>query len=677
MSAPARDTTLERLLGPEGIAARAHGAWELRDAQLSMAKAVLSTLTGARGSRVLAVEAPTGVGKTLAYLCAAAVSGRTVLVATNTKTQEQQIADKDLPFLARLLPELGMSLVEATPVGPEAAPGRVRFAVMKGRGNYLCLHRLGRRLRERPMALFSEDPLDRIAAWSETTRTGDRAELSELPDDGAIWRAIDARSEACVGTACSLFERCFVVRMKRSAANADLVIANHHLVLSDLALEASSRLRGGPGLGRVVPRADALVLDEAHALEEAACAFFGGELTEGRIERLVADTESYAATLMGPGLSLNEAARHVARTASRVFRALPGEGPDDERRSFTRDDPALDPARREAEEAEAALLSLAERLGDPNPVAKALARRAEACASDLLFTLGAKDSSLAYFSERARGALGAVPVEVGPILEETLFGSFPRVVLTSATLSTGRPEDPHEGFEFFLTGIGAPDHTHILELTSPFDLAHQAALYLPSDLPEPDQPGYFEASTDRMEALIELVGGGAFLLFTSHRALNAAHTRLAPRLRHPVLAQGQAPKPELLRRFVERAPAVLFATASFWEGVDVPGDPLRLVVVDRLPFASPSDPLVRARIKRLEERGENPFASFQLPKAVLRLKQAFGRLIRSRTDRGIVAVLDARISRRAYGHAFVSALAEPARLTSLPALEDWWQGANL
>ncbi|MBI4820884.1 MAG: ATP-dependent DNA helicase [Deltaproteobacteria bacterium] len=667
MSEPLRSLSIEALLGGTGLAARVHDAWEHREPQLDMARRVLSALMDT--PQVLAVEAPTGVGKTLAYLVAAAVSQRSVLVATHTKTQEQQIIEKDLPLLAQLLAHTGVEVVRASPDGPVASPRRLRFAVMKGRANYLCRHRLSKRLSEERLTLFGRSPLQVVADWSERTDTGDRAELGELREDDSFWSSIDARSEVCVATRCSLYESCFVVRMKRAAANADLVIVNHHLLLSDLALSEAVPF-GGVGLGRVVPRAEALVVDEAHALEEAAVTFFGGELSRARIDRLASDVESYADQRLGLGLPLVEAARTVSRICVRLFDSLPP-SIDEERRSFFVGDASLADTRELGREAEAALLLLSDRLGRIDPVAEALALRAERFAEAMIFVLEAKDSSFAYYAERERagGTLGALPVEVGSILRHSLFGAFPRVVLTSATLATG---DPRDGFGYFLSGVGAPPDAHSVRLESPFDLLSQAALYLPRDLPEPDRAAFLEAATDRIEALVDLVGGGAFLLFTSHRALEAAHRLLAPRLRHPILVQGDAPKSELLRRFVERRPAVLFATASFWEGVDVPGDPLRLVVVDRLPFASPQDPLVRARIRSHEERGEDPFASFQLPKAVLRLKQAFGRLIRTQKDRGIVAVLDARITKRTYGRAFLDAL-PGSRIDSFASLEDWWR----
>jgi ATP-dependent DNA helicase DinG len=660
------------VLGPGGALARAHPRWEPRAEQLEMAEAVAAAL---RAGGSLAVEAPTGVGKTLGYLVPALLDGRRVIVSTHTKTLQEQIVEKDLPILARALAELGVTL-RAADLWDEgrSEDDEARWALMKGRGNYLCLDRLDRQRRQGRLAFAQnpDDPVDRIAGWARETESGDRSELSWLAEDNPLWAELDARAEICQGKKCARYDDCFVVRMRRRAAVADVIVVNHHLLLADLALKAEASLSPeGRSFGEVIPKADALIIDEAHALEEIASDYFGGDVSSRRLERLAKDAAAWVAFLSTDGRRhpVDDLLLSAAMAAEAVFRALP----DTDGRVRLDDAPRFREARRLAPPAAEALEALAAgielRSEGVDPVGESIARRARDLGAALGFVLGAAEADYVYWvDKRGRSArLGASPIEVAPLLREHLFGRFDAVVMTSATLTTRGDR----GFGYFLGRIGAPASTDTQALGSPFDYPRQVALYLPPAVPEPNEPGFLEAACAVGEELIELVGGGAFFLFTSHRMMRAACERLRPHIDHPVLLQGEAPKAELLRAFVRKAPAVLFATASFWEGVDVPGDPLRLVIIDRLPFAAPTDPVVAARAARIEARGHSPFATYQVPQAILRLKQGFGRLVRTRDDRGVVALLDRRVRTKAYGRQFLNALPPATRVSDPEHLRRW------
>ena len=667
-----RPPTVRDILGPDGIAERIVPGFSFRPAQLAMAEALAKCFSG---GGVTVVEAPTGVGKTLAYLVPALLSGRRVVVSTHTKTLQDQIVDKDLPALAELLVHEGIELVRATPdVAPEH--GALRYALMKGRTNYLCLERLARRTRQSSFD-FDHDLLGEISVWSRSSPRGDRAELGHLSEREPLWAELDARSETCLGIKCPHYDACFVMRMRQEAEAAQLVVVNHHLLLADIALQAQSSLTAnGRAFGRVIPAADVLVLDEAHTLEETASEFFGGRVSTRQLDRLARDITTRVTERTG-GLATNapfEVTRAIV-AAEAVFAALPRtEGRirilgAESRGRFAS-------ARAKAAEARDALDGLAMMLEASAPddgAVEALARRARDLAEAMRFVLDAADPDFVYWAER-RGhqvSLGASPVRVAQLLAEYLYPRFEAVALTSATLCAGRDD-----LRYFCEAVGVPEDAPALVLGSPFDFAKQAALYVPSDAARPDDPQAIESLAAHGARLIELVGGGAFFLFTSYRVMHAVHEQLHAKLEHRVLLQGDAPKRELIARFIEEAPAVLFATASFWEGVDVPGDPLRLVLIDKLPFDAPSDPIVAARSELLKAEGRSAFAHYQLPRAILRLKQGFGRLVRTSTDRGIVAVLDRRVQTRSYGPRFVASLPPARRFTEFDDLHRWWTTAG-
>jgi ATP-dependent DNA helicase DinG len=643
-------SALEEILGPTGTLSRRFEGYEQRPSQLQMARAVAGALAE---RRYLLVEAGTGTGKTLAYLVPALLSGRKVVVSTATKTLQEQIFFKDLPLLAR---ETGLSF---------------KAAYMKGRSNYLCLSRYGR-FEQEPLFQSKHDArlYPRIKAWARATETGDRAEV-ELPESFGAWRELSATADTCTGVRCPDYERCFVTRMRAEAQAADVVIVNHHLFFADLAIR-TSRSRGA---GEVIPGYDAVIFDEAHALEEIAADHFGTQVSSFRLEELCRDGErlllpdhalfaevtpswsalrSHGQTLFaavsaqlpttGESTRMTEALRVAARTHVGEVLGVLGE---------------LSEALSPAEEAEVA----------------ALGRRADELAESLRFVLAEEQEGHVHYAEqRARSVtLRAAPVDVAEELAERLYAKLDTAVFTSATLSAAG------SFEFLQRRLGLTDaqgtprvEQQTLSLPSPFRYAEQALLYVPVHLPEPNDPGFNPAAADEIEALCALTEGRAFVLCTSLRAMSELHQLLTGRLPYPMLLQGELPKHKLLERFRE-APSVLFASQSFWEGVDVPGDALSLVVIDRLPFANPRDPVVAARIEWIKKRGQAAFDSYQVPEAALSLRQGFGRLIRTQRDRGIVAVLDKRIRTKGYGKQFLASLPDATRIGERQKLGPAWE----
>ncbi|HEY3121176.1 MAG TPA: ATP-dependent DNA helicase [Vicinamibacteria bacterium] len=631
----AAQSTLSRFFAPGGALARVLPGYEERPAQQALADAVGRAL-GDGG--LLLAEAGTGTGKTLAYLLPAVELGRRVVVSTGTKTLQEQLLDKDVPLLARAL-------------------GRdIDVAVMKGRANYLCLQRYRSFGQAGSFRRLDEAPLFRVVEeWAERTETGDRGEIAGLPDAVDFWREVSAASENCIGQSCPDFDPCWVTRMRQRALEADIVVVNHHLLCADLAVRDGS-------YGGVIPEYDTVVLDEAHLLEDVATQYFGSHVSPHRLDDLCRDVlrELKAAALEAADVMAElDAIRH--RT-ERLFKLVAGLG-------GRRLAPGWMSPRVE-EEATALLLRLeglrtAVLALDERPEAlTGLAARAEQLRAELAFVLAADDDGYVYFVEaRGRGVfLRATPIEVGPMLRELLFDRMRAAVLTSATLAVDG------GFQYLKSRLGI-DSTEELLLPSPFDYDRQAVLYVPRRMPDPASPAFVDRAAEEVARLLAVSRGRAFVLFTSYANMHAVAERIAPTLPYPLLIQGDAPKAALLETFRTTPGAVLLATASFWQGVDVPGEQLSCVIVDKLPFASPADPVVGARIERLRNRGSQPFAEYQVPVAVLMLKQGLGRLIRTAADRGVLAVLDSRLLERAYGRRFLDSL-PPARIVhDLSAVE--------
>jgi len=665
--------SLREVLGPGGALSRVLPGYEPRQPQLAMAARVEDAL--AQGKALL-VEAGTGTGKTLAYLLPAARSGLKVVVSTATKTLQEQLADKDVPLLRAL--------------GVDA-----KVAFLKGRQNYLCLLRFDRFLRNPTFAVREEASLfDGIAAWAETTETGDRAELSELPENLASWRDLSASAEQCIGTKCEHYDRCFVFRMRRQAAEADVVVVNHHLFFADLALRTSS---AGDAGAAVLPRYDAVVFDEAHAVEEVATEHFGAQLSSHRVSELGRDAlrslaahasrveaAGLAARLMQEGRDFFDVALESApeRQTPLLRSSRKGGGGPPTVQSEGRW-PLLPGALQPAEAERSKLAELVRALGaavsgSGDEELALIERRCLALGADLeLFSETERRPDLIHWAESRGGHLflHASPIDVKGLLQDKLYDRIGPVVFTSATLAVAGE------LEYFARRIGLADESGPLfpleshVLASPFDYASNAALYLPREMPDPQDPSFPEAVASELRELLPITSGRAFVLFTSLRNMRAVHALLAEELPWQVLLQGEAPKAQLLKRFRDR-PSVLFASQSFWEGVDVPGEALSLVVIDKLPFAAPGEPVVAARIERLRSEGRDAFYGYQLPQAALALKQGFGRLIRSSTDRGIVAVLDGRMTRKRYGRLFIESLPRCRILRSPAEAVGFWTGKS-
>jgi ATP-dependent DNA helicase DinG len=617
-------------------------AFEPRPGQREMAAAAARAF---ESGGVLLAEAGTGTGKTLAYLVPAILSGRRVLISTGTKNLQDQIFYKDLPDLHRAL---GIDF---------------RATYMKGRGNYLCLHRFAAAHAESAAALLpraDRDVLDQLAEWADQTETGDRTEIEDLPDNLAVWNDVAATSENCIGTECSLFQDCFVTRMRQQAAESDVVIVNHHLLCADAAVRQSA-------YGEVIPACNAAVIDEAHQLEDVATQYFGIEVSNHRIDELYRDGRRLVTGDASAGIEIEEASvvdlmdllDRVRNDAAFFFGALAPAAAGERTRATAETLSAVaEPARRLGRSL-GDLSGAMSRLAGPSESTDlaALGRRADEIRTQLAFLMDAVDAAYVYFVERrGRGLfLRAAPIDVSSIVRELLIQRMESTILTSATLTVDA------SFAYLRGRLGIVDAAE-LRLPSEFDYREQAVLYLPRRMPQPRHPEFATAVARQVEVLLRITEGRAFILFTSYANLREVHACLEPVLPYPLLVQGSSPRSVLLREFRATPNAVLLATSSFWQGVDVAGDALSCVVIDKLPFASPGDPLTAARMEQIEMDGGNAFSDYQVPLAILTLLQGLGRLLRHRTDRGVLALLDPRLRTRGYGRRFLDSL-PPAPVT--------------
>lgn len=632
---------VRRAFAPDGSLARTLDGFERRPGQQAMAEAVASVFD--RGGHLLA-EAGTGTGKTLAYLIPAILARERVVVSTGTKNLQEQILEKDLPVLRQAL---GMPFTATC---------------MKGRGNYLCLHRF-EAFRAAPTL---ETPGDRVALallehWAPTTTVGDRAEVDELPEQVSFWNDIAATTDNCLGAECPRFADCFVTRMRQRAAASDVVIVNHHLLCADAALRHHD-------FGEVVPETPWLVVDEAHQLEDVITQYFGVTVSSHRVEDLAREGRRVARGVPSPN-PIERAAAHVDGCARGFFADLqwgrsaattraPREGLFDERVRLTPD--LLDLAGESGLELTGALDALARAaasLPDASEDLRAVGRRAGELASDLHMLLRAEDPAFVYFLEvRGRTVfLRATPIDVAAIVRSALVDRFRSVVFTSATLAIDA------SFSYAKARLGV-DEAETICLPSEFDYRSQALLYLPPRMPDPRSASFGEHAAREVVEILQRTEGRAFVLFTSYATLRDVQARIASRLPYPLMVQGTAPRSLLVDAFRGTPNAVLLATSSFWQGVDVAGEALSCVVVDKLPFASPADPIVQARIEAIAARGGDAFSDYQVPLAILTLLQGLGRLLRTRSDRGVLAVLDPRLRTKGYGRRFLEAL-PPAPIT--------------
>jgi ATP-dependent DNA helicase DinG len=613
------------LLGPTGPLARGVSGYEHRPGQIRMARAVQDVL---EHDGVLLIEAGTGTGKTWAYLIPAALSGRRVLVSTGTRALQDQIMEKDLPALKR---HLGIE---------------IDAACVKGLSNYVCR----RRFHELSGSADAMQPrfarsLPTLRDWVETTDSGDRAALASIAEEDPIWSRVVSGSDTRIGARCEYYDDCFATRVRRRAEGAQLVVVNHHLFFADLALRDT-------GFASVLPDYDAVIFDEAHQVEDTATLFFGSRLSTAMLERLARDAR---AVLGGKRDNEEHETRlldAVLQRSSNFFSALPGNA--NGGRVPLPPEAIPEDALFALDNVLAELAASCRNMRPPQENVLQIARRTDQL-RDALGSLEAPGQvSWAQGGGRSP-SVGSSPIDVGPLLRERLHERVPCVVFTSATLTTGGD------FKFVKRRLGIETEVSEEVVESPFRFEEQAALYAPTHLPDPRASDFPDAAAKEILELIRMSEGGAFVLSTSLRMMRMLAKRVGDELDYEWFVQGDAPKQTLLDRFRDQGNAVLFATASFWEGVDVPGSALRLVVIDKLPFDVPSDPVVAARCERLDQAGESSFMRYLVPAAALSLKQGFGRLIRTRQDRGVVAILDSRIRRKGYGKVFLRSL-PPARV---------------
>jgi ATP-dependent DNA helicase DinG len=652
---------------------RTHPAYEFRKGQLQMAQAVEQAL---EEKRHLIVEAGTGTGKTLAYLMPVIRSGKRVIISTGTKNLQEQLFYKDIPFLEQALYGEGSS-------------SRLSVCYMKGRNNYLCRKKLYDLTDQPVLSGLSEiEQYRAISAWEKNTATGDRAELAELPESSLLWHKLDARADTCTGQKCSEWERCFITEMRRRAMESDIIIVNHHLFFADLAIKLQAD--GAPDVG-ILPEAAAVVFDEAHELEDVAGNYFGISVSNLRVEELARDVEKSMQQNHMLSASLSGALGSLRDRSQLFFSVLPaGEGrfSFETRREFLEEN---------GDEFLALTQSLTRLAGELEALPQKpeeifnFVRRAQEIQVQLSFALESDDRNTVFWIDRRGGRgirdgrsasqgapvpvahnrgsqhvyLQATPIDVGPILRECLWSKLECAVLTSATLAVGG------GFEYIRQRLGV-EHARESVLPSHFDYQAQALLYVPPDLPDPRTPQFTAKAADRIRQLLEITRGRAFVLFTSYAQMNDVYQRLLGEVEFPMLRQGDAPKSALLEEFRLTPNAVLFATSSFWQGVDVQGEQLSCVIIDRLPFAVPSDPIVAARVKAIDSDGGNAFFQYQVPAAVITLKQGFGRLIRSLHDRGLLVLLDNRILKKQYGRTFVESLPSYQRTTDMRKVQQFF-----
>lgn len=647
---------IEKVFGVGGLVSQFHENYEHREGQIRMAEAIARAF---QGKKHLVVEAGTGTGKTLAYLVPAiAESLRTnkrIIISTGTKNLQEQLMEKDIPFLQQILPK------------------KFTAAYMKGRANYACLYRL-HKSDDQPIldGIDEIDSFREVREWARETKTGDRAELTYLPENLSFWSRVNAKSDTCIGQKCPDFEPCFVTQMRVGAEKADIVIVNHHLFFADLSVR-------GNQFGKVIPDYGAIIFDEAHLIEDIAADYFGFQVSNFQIDELVRDA---AALPISDAIAVNGIMKACSRVnglteqfwlrfkqAREAEGRFPLLGDTLTIRGIDGEDhpSALGEAYKALDDAFARLETEIDVFSDKLPEAESVVRRIRQTRFDLSFIVKQADSNFVYWLERrGRGIfLQASPVDVSTLLQEKLFEKVETCVLTSATLST------NGSFNFIRDRLGlSAAKTDTLIAASSFDHEEQALLYLPKGMPDPRSTEFTQMAASEIIRILQVTQGHAFVLCTSNSSMAALYELVSSRVGFPCFLQGTMSKTGLLERFRATPNSVLFATSSFWQGVDVRGEQLSCVIIDKLPFAVPTDPIVAARSKFIDDNGGRSFFDYSVPQAVISLKQGIGRLIRSRTDRGIIAILDPRLRTKPYGRDFLASLPRMRIVSDVDQLEE-------